>query len=262
MKNPRISVLLPIKDGEISKILPALDSIRNQIFKDFECLVLDDSADSNIIIFLKDYCNQDKRFSYIRSNSNNIPEALNFGIQKSNGEFIARADSTDICRKNRFSVQVNFLDKNQNIDVIGSNVTNKSSNSNRVIYFPEYHDDIVKGFKIKNSISHPTVMFRKRIIDKGYNYDEKFSYCEDLELWLRLISAGFRFYNIQQCLVDYEQPSDRPFLNYIYNVKARISISKSPKVFVSVIMTLTYAVLPAKIRFFLNKVYAGMIKNN
>ena len=262
MKNPRISVLLPIKDGKVSKIFPALDSIRNQIFKDFECLVLDDSVDSNIINFLRDYCNHDKRFSYIRSNSNNIPEALNYGIQKSNGEFIARADSTDICKTNRFLVQVNFLDNNRNIDVIGSNVKDKNSNREQVIYFPEHHKDIVKGFKIKNSMSHPTVMFRKRIIDKGYAYDEKFPYCEDLELWLRLISAGFKFYNIQQCLVDYEQPSHRPFMNYLYNIKARISISKSPKVFFTAIMTITFAVLPAKIRFFLNKVYAGMIKNN
>lgn len=260
MKNPRISVLLPIKNGDIFKISAALDSIRNQIFEDFECFVLDDSTNSNIISFLQDYCNQDKRFSYIKSNSNNIPEALNKGIQKSNGEFIARADSTDINKTNRFLMQVNFLDKNQNIDIIGSNIIDKNFNSEQIIYFPEHHDEIVKGFKIKNSLSHPTVMFRKKIIDKGYAYNEKFLYCEDLELWLRLISAGFKFYNLQVCLVEYDQPRYRPFINYIYNIKARLNNPKSLNFFV--LLTVIYAFLPKNIRFILNKIYSKNIKRN
>ena len=258
MKNPRISVLLPTKDGDIFKILPALDSIRNQIFEDFECFVLDDSTNSNNISFLQNYCNQDKRFSYIKSNSNNIAEALNNGIQKSNGEFIARADSTDINKTNRFLMQVNFLDENQDIDIMGSNVIGKNSNIKQIFYFPEHQDEIVKGFKIKNSMSHPTVMFRKKIIDKGFTYNNKFLYCEDLELWLRLISAGFKFYNLQECLIEYEQPKYRPFINYIYNIKARLNNSKSLNFLV--LLTLIYAFLPKNIRFMLNTIYSKMIK--
>ena len=119
---PRISILLPTYNGDINKMLKAIESLRNQSYTDFECIIVDDSDDNLVIDFLNGISVSDKRFKYFRGNGKGIAAALNFGLSLSKGDFIARSDDTDISHLNRLELQLNFLIKNSDIGVVGSNI--------------------------------------------------------------------------------------------------------------------------------------------
>lgn len=245
----KVSVILPTFEGSIPTILPALKSISSQSLKEFECLIVDDSNDKNIVDFLNEYCIKDNRFIYIRGDGKGLASALNKGITFAKGEFIARSDSTDISQYDRLYRQVKFLQKNKDIDILGANMIMKSNGNNRISNYPESHFGITFQFIYRCPIAHPTVMFRRSIIEEGLRYSESFKYCEDLEFWLRLWRKNYRFANLKENLVEYDaSASARSTIHNIYNIGARIFNCTNPLIFLSIFARLIHLFLPRGLR--------------
>lgn len=245
-----MSIVIPTFNSEPKKTLVGLKTIRDQVFNDYECLIIDDSSSNEVISLLKEFCNSDQRFFYIRGNSKGIANALNIGLSRARGKYIARADDTDICAPNRLLKQVELLEQNSSVDIVGSNAIhiypNGQINQRR---YPENHKQILKRFLIACPIAHSIVMFRRNIIDNGHSYDERFIYCEDLELWLRLYRSGYKFFNIQENFLKYEaSPDMRVSSHYRYNFLARLKHSCNPLIFISCIFSLGHFLLPVRVK--------------
>jgi hypothetical protein len=90
--------------------------------------------------------------------------------------------------------------------------------------YPQLTNEIDLAMQLTNAIAHPTVMFRKEVIDLYGSYNPRYRYCEDLDLWLRWMNAGIVFGNLPQALVQYRQDNTRrEHLNWRYNLFARLS---------------------------------------
>ena len=221
-KKPDISVVLPCFNSNIEPVKLALDSISNQTFTNYECLIIDDSINLKFINFLKDYCKYDARFQYIRGNQKGLSNALNKGLELSQGKYIARSDDTDVSNNDRFKIQSEFLEDNLAIDVLGSNINYVKSQGIKIGVYGGDHKEITRKLKYKNPIAHPTVMFRAKILEDGHKYNNNFKFCEDLEFWLRLNRKGYKFHNLDLCLVDYDSITAKVnYKNWLYNIKAR-----------------------------------------
>ena len=125
--------------------------------------------------------------------------SLNKAIAITKGKYIARMDADDICMENRFNLQVEFLEKHTDIDVLGGNyrsfgATNKKSDYQRT------HDWIRTGLIFENTVCHPAVMFRKESIESWY--DPNYIASQDYDLWTRLI-VSHRFHNLKEELIMY-----------------------------------------------------------
>src|SRR5437870_2747896 len=119
--SPLVSVILPVHNGE-QYVREAVQSILDQTYKNFELLVLI-SAQSNeeSIKILNSF--RDERIKLIyRKPEENLPLALNRGIKESTGKYIARMDADDISLPNRLKGQVRFMEKNEDIGIVGSRV--------------------------------------------------------------------------------------------------------------------------------------------
>ena len=221
-----VSVLIPVFNGVFLRIKEALDSIKNQSYKNLECILVDDSNDASISNLLKSYCNEDSRFFYEgRYQKDGLGSALNYGLNKCKGKYIARMDADDICVVDRIKNQVNYLESNSDIFIVGSNmaIIDEESNIYATKKYSLDHDSIMRHFSYQNAIGHPSVMFRKKIVDSGELYRKDFRYCEDLEFWLRLLKKGYLFANLNQALVLYREDKNyhRVKDNWRYNLKAR-----------------------------------------
>lgn len=132
-----------------------------------------------------------------------LGKALNVGVLNCTNELIARMDSDDISSSERFLKQVECFRDNENIDIVGSNISEFINDINnivgiRVVY--ENDIDIKKDMKKRCSLNHVTVMFRKSKILEVGNYLEWFCN-EDYYLWLRLLKDNAIFKNISESLV-------------------------------------------------------------
>jgi glycosyltransferase involved in cell wall biosynthesis len=92
--SPRFSVVIPVYNRARS-VLPTLESVRNQTFEDFECIVVDDgSADGAELKAVVEGL-ADPRFRYVRRENGGESAARTTGIDEARGEFVAFLDSDD-----------------------------------------------------------------------------------------------------------------------------------------------------------------------
>src|SRR5437867_9556704 len=106
---PRVSVLMPVRDGE-RFVREAVESILGQTFQNFELLIVDDGSTDATPSILLEFT--DPRLVRLRQDRAGLIAALNRGLDLARGEYIARMDADDIALPRRLERQVKFLDGN------------------------------------------------------------------------------------------------------------------------------------------------------
>src|SRR5688500_9607984 len=115
--SPIISVVLPVYNSE-NYIKEAIDSILNQTFKDFELIIINDGSvdrSAEVIQAIKD-----SRIVYVDQQNSGLAATLNRGIQMARGKYIARQDNDDISIPERLDMQVNFMENNPGVALLGT----------------------------------------------------------------------------------------------------------------------------------------------
>lgn len=131
-----------------------------------------------------------------------LAAALNFGLRFCRYELIARMDTDDISLSNRFKDQVSFMVSHPEVCVCGGGVEEWSETLDErlsVKRLPTSHDDIVKFCKLRNPISHPSVIFRKSAVLEVGGYPS--IYPEDYALWVNMINYNLKFSNISSTVL-------------------------------------------------------------
>lgn len=127
--------------------------------------------------------------------------ALNAGLLRCSCEVVARMDADDFSRPARLERQLAKLA--EGYDMVGCNATEfsgdvDSPNSERVM--PETHDEIVRFAKRRAPFVHPAFVVRRSSLEAVGGY-RSVPYAEDFDLFIRLLRAGSRGYNLQEPLV-------------------------------------------------------------
>ncbi len=202
---PAISVILPVYNAE-STVGVAINSILNQTFGNFELLIINDGSTDQTEQVIRSF--SDARIRHFKTQNRGIARALNFGIKLSKAPLIARMDADDISYAHRLEKQINFLNGNTEIGVVSSLVDYKDDNlkqSGYSLYVSQIntlldHDILYRRRFQESGIAHPSVMFRKRLIEQYGGYSEE-ALPEDYELWLRLMQNGIKIGKIKEPLM-------------------------------------------------------------
>jgi glycosyltransferase involved in cell wall biosynthesis len=195
-----ISVVLPVYNAE-KYLSKAIESILRQSFKSFELIIVNDGSTDNSLKIINSF--SDSRIVLIDQHNAGLPKALNNGIRKSKSDIIARMDSDDISLQNRLEIQYNFLIKNQQYIIVGSNAEVIDADG-RYVYTScqPIEDHECKNKLPATPFFHPSVMFRKEAYSKAGYYNEKTVYLEDVILFNRMAAYG-KFYNFELPLLRY-----------------------------------------------------------
>lgn len=138
-----------------------------------------------------------------------ITIALNNGLSwietNLNTKYIARLDCGDICHPDRFTTQVNYLDKHPDIALLGAWCLFKEKKTGKSYTYttPENHDEIVKAMYFRNVFIHPSVFLRAVVLKQTGFYPDKFDYAEDYALFWKIILKN-NSHIIQQFLITCE----------------------------------------------------------
>lgn len=129
--------------------------------------------------------------------------ALADGIPLCKYNLIARMDTDDIARRDRFELQLNEFVKNPELDICGSHIIEFEGNienelSRRVV--PITHKEIARYQKQRSAFNHMTVMYKKDAVVRAGNY-EHCPLMEDDMLWIRMLISGAKCANIDDYLV-------------------------------------------------------------
>ena len=120
-----------------------------------------------------------------------LNEGLRYIQQHYSAKYIARLDCGDICHPLRFEKQINFLNNNPTIALLGSWCIFKNYETGSAYNYtiPVAHQDILHEMHFRNAFIHPTVIFRYEILKENLFYPTKYKYAEDYAFFWSILNA-------------------------------------------------------------------------
>lgn len=200
MPKPRVSVLMPCYNAEM--YLPyALAGLEDLEYDNFEVIIIDDGSSDNSAELIAQV--RGLTIKYIRNETNlGVAASLNKGLQSVDGEFIARFDADDFIYPYQLKDQVYSLLADPDLAVVGSGA-DVFGDIYTVYRSPTTHAAIMDQFLLNNPMIHPTIMFKRNVLDNGdLYYRTDITTDEDYELWARLITK-YKFRNLEFSTIKY-----------------------------------------------------------
>lgn len=211
--HPIVSIVMSVYNGE-RFIRESVDSILNQTFRDFELIIINDGSSDKTMEILKSY--NDNRIILIIQKNMGLAKALNNGIAMAKGRYIARQDADDKSDLDRLEKQVNYMEANLSVGLLGTmfKVIDENGTFQRNSCLP-VEEEIIKERLIEiNQFCHGSVMMRKEALEKVGVYRDYFKYAQDYDLWLR-ISESFQVSNLPEPLYCYRELRNAISSNHI-----------------------------------------------
>ena len=200
MKEPLVSVIMPVYNTPCEYLVEAVQSILNQSYKNFELIIIDDGSDSKTKAVLKSF--NDKRIVLLENEKNRgLVYTRNCGLDNARGAYIACMDSDDSAYKHRFRKQVEFLENNPEIGVLGTAFSFFQKREEDI--FQPTDDENIRKLIISaiSPLANPTVMMRASAI-QGVRYNTDYPFAEDLAFWVELLDKT-KFANLSEILLKY-----------------------------------------------------------
>ena len=208
------SVLISVYKKEKAEYLKrALQSVINQTLKPTEIVIVKDGPlTKELDDCIEDFQKQNSKLFKILSFKENrgLGLALRDGVKACKYEYIARMDSDDISKLDRFEKQFNYLQEHPETALLGTWITEFSKDENKpdtVTKLPCIHQTIIKFAKRRNPFRHVTVVFKKSAVIQSGNYRD-FLWFEDYDLFVRILQKGYIAANIPEYLVNVRADKD------------------------------------------------------
>lgn len=186
--NPLVSVVLPVYNA--SEFLEeALTSVLDQTYKNLEIIVIDDGSTDGSEEILKKF--DDKRIRYYRHEKNQglIP-TLNQGFELAQGKYIARMDADDVIHHQKFEKQVIFLEKNENIGMLGTWMK-KFGMQEGITTYPTNFEEIQWIMLYRIAFCHASILIRNSVLKEyGLSFDINFLHAEDYDFGIRFMKVS------------------------------------------------------------------------
>lgn len=205
-----ISIVIPVYNIE-KYIVRCLESVRDQTYKDFECIIVNDgSADSS-----RQLCEpflQDKRFRIHDQVNRGLINAVATGIELASGSHVMFVDGDDFLAQNAVEEVMSVLEEGDYDMVVYDYVKYYDNSRTKLIKMPlskgeQEHDRVVDLFCYKGfSPARWNKVIKKEILSAASRYvDERVTIGEDVNLILPSVYLTERAYYLDRALIYYCQ---------------------------------------------------------
>jgi glycosyltransferase involved in cell wall biosynthesis len=257
-----ISIGIPFFNSE-NYLALAIKSVLNQSYKNWELILMNDGSSDNSLQIAKNYAQKDRRISLFNDGTNlGLPTRLNQLSKLAQGKYYARMDADDIMHPNRLENQCAYLEKHQEIDLVGSELIAINGN-NEIIGARKSKVKKHNKYTLNDLLSygycvHPTIMGKTSWF-KANKYDEVLTRTEDLDLWIRSIEQS-NFAKMQCIGLYYREESTLSLKKYIISTKQTLKLYKKNKVILGRYNVFKFSIKKiTKLIIYLISNYTGLI---
>jgi len=205
MNNKKVALLLTVyKNDTYQDFVEAINSIYNQTYSDIDIFIQEDGpVEKKIHSFLMKELEGKRIFNLgLRKKNKGFDYSLNELLEKafmSNYQYIARMDADDVSTPNRIKNQIQFMNKNPNVDVCGTDIEEFGSDMiySKIVRYPHDHESLYNFFSKRVPIAHVTSFFRKSFFEKAGLYETKGHINNgDTLLWMKGFKSNCIFANL------------------------------------------------------------------
>lgn len=202
---PLVSVVVPTYN--FGHLLPfTLDSLLQQTYTHWECVVVDDGSKDNTEAIMASYMAKDGRFRYHKQPNSGPAKARNTGIGLAKGEYLQFLDADDLLQPDKIQHQIKLIAQHPDADVVYGPVYFFKSETGK----PEVVGNLVEETQVRPTVSGSgrevlrafiitTVCVNAPLVKRGLALqlnmlDESLYQSEDWDFYLRAAQQGARFY--------------------------------------------------------------------
>ncbi len=197
MPSPLLSVFMPVYNAE-EYLRPAIESILEQTFTDFEFLIVDDGSTDCSVEIIHSYT--DPRIRLIQQENQGCYTARNHAIAEAKGEFLASMDADDISLPTRFERQIEYLQRNESVLLAGCHTYGCDREDTLRLKQPVHftydetstipHVLSQESTQRSSSFTCATIMFRRCLVERIGSYDTRLCFSADVDFIARTALVG------------------------------------------------------------------------
>ena len=177
MGSPKVTIVIASYNSG-KTIGKALQSVKNQSFQDWECLVVDGASKDETVGIVEEFAKKDNRFRCVSESDRGIYDAFNKGWRNANGKWIYYLGSDDLIE--REGLQLLMKEEDDSYAIL--------SGYTRLVRL-DGTERIVKPGLPKFGI-HQGMVMRRDVMEQLGGFDEKYRIQADYDLMVRIINAG------------------------------------------------------------------------
>jgi len=201
---PLVSIIIPIFNRE-KLIGETLDSIIQQTYTNWECIIVDDCSSDETEIIVKSYRSKDKRIKFFKKPLNRLKGAnacRNYGFEISKGTYIQWFDSDDLMHPDKIKLKVEVLNTNTDHFVVCSGIEFMKQTDNTFTKWDKIYDDTPFISHVTGKIAFHTngPMFKKSFLENKLLFDETLKRKQEWEFYSRLLQSSVNYYPLQKIL--------------------------------------------------------------
>jgi glycosyltransferase involved in cell wall biosynthesis len=204
--SPKVSVVLA--NWNTARFLDeAIESVVKQSFEDWVMIAVDTGSTDESPAILERWAAADERIKpVLMPQWLNYPTAVNLGLGKVLGEYVARIESDDLWQPEKLESQIAFLEhpEHQAVGICGTNAYLIDEHG-RVLgtkRYPQTHEACLKAIWYRSPLCHSSILVRRAAFELCGRYDDAFLPSEDLDLWFRM-ARMWQICNLPQPLISY-----------------------------------------------------------
>lgn len=208
-----VSVIIPcFNQGKF--LDETLESVLNQTYTQWECLIIDDGSTDNSEFIAKKWLNIDDRFQYYYQDNAGVSSARNLGIEKALGNYLQFLDADDLLFPTKIEKSLEIIENTSDTGIVISNFQTISEDSKTISppfcklkeeYFS--FDGFLHKWNIDFSIQIQCGFFKASLFDT-IKFPEELSAQEDWAVWIQLMKTKTNLVFIDEPLAYYRHNSE------------------------------------------------------
>jgi glycosyltransferase involved in cell wall biosynthesis len=189
---PQVSIVIPTYN-HARYVGDAIESALTQTFNDFEVIVVDDGSTDATPAVLERY---GERIVAVRQENAGLSAARNHGFALARGEQILFLDADDLIPPCKLAVQTTYLKEHPELGLTYSAWQHIDADGRHVVreVHPRREGAVLRALLLREFFpAVGSVLVRRRCIEEVGPFDPALRAAEDVDLWMRIARAGYRF---------------------------------------------------------------------
>lgn len=199
LETPLVSIVIPCYNNA-NTIRESVESCINQIYKNFEIIIVNDGSTDNSCEVIQSLVKQFPQVKGFRQDNQGPARARNFGSSFAQGKYIVFLDADDIFLSTFLSECIHVFNKDPEVDIVYSMVE-KFEGEEGIWELPKYSLEMML---LANCFPIFSMVSLEKFRDIGM-FDEELAHAEDWEMWIRMTARYAKAYKIDKPLVLYRK---------------------------------------------------------
>lgn len=204
-----MGVVIPTHNPRPEHLARALNSVRDQTYDDWTCVVVDDGSDPRIRLEGR---LADDRISAFRQDNRGVSAARNVGAAAISGTYIAFLDQDDEWLPEKLEAQIAFM-RERNVALSDTDF-NIFRDGVKIAGGYEYHHGDFCRLLSTARVGLSTMVVRRDVFDCVGGFNGAFPTAQDWEFVLRIAYGGYPFDRLCEVLCSYYLHEENASRNY------------------------------------------------